>query len=601
MIPSPSSWRASRPARLRRIAIAFVALLAATGWLPTASAEPQAIHRIRWFFSDAAAGRAAPGTGIPFTLPMHWTSGAQSGLRAVSMQGGFILTQVPTGTWAVLISGSSEGGTVFVNGHFVGAVPAETAMRHVAWHRPWLFAVAPSDLIAGDNQLQIRTRYGPGAHALAGITVGPLDPLWDRYTRAEFFATTWSWIGAATALFAAVVAFTIWTQRRDKVSPLLALASGFWLVHAAARLIEVMPASAQAAAEAAYAGGYAGFLAVAAIALLRWRHPVPRRVEWELAAAIAAGTGLLWFENLLDFPAIGDVALVNLAAPIALGAWAAVAIRSFVQSAHDAESAKEDLENRVREREQLLKRNYERLRESERLQAQSHERQRIMQDMHDGLGSQLMSSLMLVERGGVSPDQFAQILRESIDDMRLAIDALAAEDVDMAAALGNLRFRMEPRFRAAGVALSWDARTLPAEIPLHPDMVLPLLRIVQEALTNALKHSHARAVRVTLAATPGEKPDTGWLDIRVTDNGQGIAPDRNAGRGLLNMRNRAQKIGAQLRIDTEPGRGTTIALRMRFEKDATAGLRMRTTAPLNTQAIIEQVRRANPPTGSGAS
>ena len=163
-------------------------------------------------------------------------------------------------------------------------------------------------------------------------------------------------------------------------------------------------------------------------------------------------------------------------------------------------ASQEGLESRVREREQLLKRNFERLRESERVKVEAQERQRIMQDMHDGLGSQLMSSLMLVERGAVSNDQFAQILRESIDDMRLAIDALAADDADLAAALGNLRFRMEPRLRAAGMELTWDARRLPEELGLHPDVVLPILRIVQEALTNALKHSRARAVRLAECA-----------------------------------------------------------------------------------------------------
>ena len=108
----------------------------------------------------------------------------------------------------------------------------------------------------------------------------------------------------------------------------------------------------------------------------------------------------------------------------------------------------------------------ERLRESERVKASAQERQRIMQDMHDGLGSQLLSSLMLVERGALSNEQVAQILRESIDDMRLAIDALAAEDSDLLSALGNMRFRMEPRLKAAGMEMQWDARGLPEEIDL---------------------------------------------------------------------------------------------------------------------------------------
>ena len=163
-----------------------------------------------------------------------------------------------------------------------------------------------------------------------------------------------------------------------------------------------------------------------------------------VAAVILLCAGLLDYASVVGLNSLDGVPAMNFAGPLMLLALAAPLIDGFIKTMHQAELARVELETRVREREQLLKRNFERLRESERVKVEAQERQRIMQDMHDGLGSQLMSSLMLVERGAVSNDQFAQILRESIDDMRLAIDALAAEDADLAAALGNLRFRMEP-------------------------------------------------------------------------------------------------------------------------------------------------------------
>jgi signal transduction histidine kinase len=212
-----------------------------------------------------------------------------------------------------------------------------------------------------------------------------------------------------------------------------------------------------------------------------------------------------------------------------------------------------------------------------------------MQDMHDGLGSQLLSSLMLVERGALSNEQVAQILRESIDDMRLAIDALAADDSDLLAALGNMRFRMEPRLKIAGMELQWDARGLPEEVDIDPDAVLPVLRIVQEALTNAIKHSRARVVRVTLGVeVDGEAQ---WLSIRVTDNGRGLAGTGNGGgRGMLNMRNRASRIGAFLKVETVPGAGTMILLRLSLH--AAPGPTTRAMQlSLNTEAVIEQVRQ----------
>jgi signal transduction histidine kinase len=291
-------------------------------------------------------------------------------------------------------------------------------------------------------------------------------------------------------------------------------------------------------------------------------------------------------------PGASSLAL-HWAGPLLLVALATPLVDRFVRVLREAESARAELETRVREREQLLKRNYERLRESERLQVQAQERARIMQDMHDGLGSQLLSGLMLVERGAVSQPQVVQILRESIDDMRLAIDALAVEDAGLLSALGNLRFRMEPRLKAAGIELLWVARGLPEEIDINPDAVLPILRIVQEALTNALKHSKARQVQVTIAIQHEGESD--WLVVKVADNGRGITEERVSGRGLLNMRNRASRIGGTLKLETVPGAGTSVLLRYKVDPSQLGGPTTRAQQlSLNTEAVIERARQLTP-------
>ena len=133
---------------------------------------------------------------------------------------------------------------------------------------------------------------------------------------------------------------------------------------------------------------------------------------------------------------------------------------------------------------------------------------------------------------------------------------------------------MEPRLKAAGIELAWTARGLPEEIDIHPDSVLPILRIVQEALTNALKHSRGRAVHVVIGLEEGS--ETPWLNIRVTDNGRGIVQER---------------IGAQLKLETVPGAGTLVQLRYRIEPQDTNTLTRATQMPLNTQAVIERVRQ----------
>jgi signal transduction histidine kinase len=186
-----------------------------------------------------------------------------------------------------------------------------------------------------------------------------------------------------------------------------------------------------------------------------------------------------------------------------------------------------------------------------------------------------------------------QILRESIDDMRLAIDALAVEDAGLLSALGNLRFRMEPRLRAAGIELLWVARGLPEEIDINPDAVLPILRIVQEALTNALKHSKARQVQVTIAIQHEGESD--WLVVKVADNGRGITEERASGRGLLNMRNRAGRIGGLLKLETVPGAGTSVLLRYKVDPNTLGGPTTRAQQlSLNTEAVIEKARQLSP-------
>jgi signal transduction histidine kinase len=638
--------RAARRFRALAAAAAMVLLAAnAAGSIP--------LRKLEWTFTapdplapaTAADGTASGQAATTFDLPLHWSTDEGSPLHTVNLRLHFSLDAVPDQSWAVLLAHFSEGGRVSVNGAFIGAISAESDERHVSWHRPQLLSIDPSVLVPGDNQILIETRYGPGAHVLAGIEAGPLGELWNPYARLFFGEVTWTWSGAIVALLTALVFGALWFHRRDAVARLLAVAALAWLFTSAAWLVEVMPVGLRLWLRLGAVAALAVFIATLAIALLRMASLSRRREEWLIgiyaaigpvfAAAtslraepylqvswqpglcliLAGATGVGLFRRTRGLPAphplvlVAAVALVlaafldigsalglnnldgvpafNLVAPLMLLALATPLVDGLIQTMHETEAARVELETRVREREQLLKRNFERLRESERVKVESQERQRIMQDMHDGLGSQLMSALMLVERGAVSNDQFAQILRESIDDMRLAIDALTAEDADLTAALGNLRFRMEPRLRAAGMELAWDARRLPEEIGLHPDVVLPILRIVQEALTNALKHSRARAVRVILMVEG--TGDARMLDIRIADNGAGISEERVGGRGLLNMRNRAQKIGAQLKLETAANVGTTVHLRFRIGALG-PGARAQQTV-LNTQAVIERARQ----------
>jgi signal transduction histidine kinase len=196
------------------------------------------------------------------------------------------------------------------------------------------------------------------------------------------------------------------------------------------------------------------------------------------------------------------------------------------------------------------------LRLLERERARDEERQRIMQDMHDGVGSQLLSTLMVAQRGGTTHADMVALLRNCLDDMRLAIDSLTPNEPDFLAVLGNFRFRMESRFQDLGMTLNWRNHGMPEAMFLPPRTILQLLRMMQEALINIVKHAETGNARVEITFFPDR------IDIEIADQGVGIAASgRAAGHGLSNMASRAAAIAASLRIERrEPGTAVVITL-----------------------------------------
>lgn len=219
------------------------------------------------------------------------------------------------------------------------------------------------------------------------------------------------------------------------------------------------------------------------------------------------------------------------------------------------------LESRVARRERRLAENFERLAELQRESAAAQERQLIMREIHDGLGSRLFTSLLRVERGDMDRPAIAGALRDCIADMRLALEVLAPDD-DFQAALSNFLFRWQTQLRDARVAFDWSVDAEPERLGLSRQQGLQLLRIAQEALTNVLKHAHARRVHVELSRRDDR------LELAVSDDGRGVdAPARRSGRGIVNMQARARQLGGELALSSDAG-GTVVRLRVPLGRTA---------------------------------
>ncbi|MFL9876958.1 sensor histidine kinase [Herbaspirillum rhizosphaerae] len=220
--------------------------------------------------------------------------------------------------------------------------------------------------------------------------------------------------------------------------------------------------------------------------------------------------------------------------------------RRYVHAITEVEQINASLAQRLQAREAELEISHRLLREAALRQTISEERQRLMQDMHDGLGSSLISAIRSVEHGGVSDAKVSQILKDCLDDLKLTIDSMEPVEADLLLLLATLRFRLEPRFEGTNITLIWDVQELPTLAWLEPSSALHILRIVQESIANILRHTRADRIRVSTA-----RDDNGdGVSVTIEDNGQGFdigkALDSAAGRGLHNQQRRAKAVDGRV-------------------------------------------------------
>jgi len=199
------------------------------------------------------------------------------------------------------------------------------------------------------------------------------------------------------------------------------------------------------------------------------------------------------------------------------------------------------------------------------VQAQEAERRRLARELHDETGQALTSMLL-----GLAAVERA----ETADEARVAAGALRGLVVET---LQNVRrlavelrpsalddFGLEPALRRLGQsvkesgALDVQVETRLGSERLLPEVETAVYRIVQEALTNVVKHAAAARVSIVVTRTP-EK-----VALIIEDDGSGFDPSaaRTAGLGLLGMRERVQLLDGSLTIETTPGSGTTLAVEL---------------------------------------
>jgi signal transduction histidine kinase len=196
----------------------------------------------------------------------------------------------------------------------------------------------------------------------------------------------------------------------------------------------------------------------------------------------------------------------------------------------------------------------------------AEERSRLAHELHDAVSQKLFSlrltaqaAAALVDRDPVRAkgelQQVAALAAEAADELRAAVVELRPAALDEDGLAATLRTQIHVLDRAHTAHVTFTARGFRA-LPAAQEEAM--LRVAQEALHNALRHSGAEHVDVTL-----DRRGSGAV-LRVTDDGSGFDPKtvRRAGRhlGLVSMRDRASGVGGRLTVESAPGKGTAIEM-----------------------------------------
>jgi signal transduction histidine kinase len=370
----------------------------------------------------------------------------------------------------------------------------------------------PVELVRNDNMLRVHIRADLGRRAgLAAPIVGAEEQVYSQYLHNFRTQNTGALAVLILSLLVGLMALALWATQvdataqgrrgRDPLYLMAGVAALCWSVSVANFIIEEPPlpwpwwgmvatfsTAVWACSMALFCVEVAGWRRALAVTWLR---------RWLAGLLVACGVavvaGLVYgYAAVLTpwFVAFGMVLLV-----IVL-----MRFRSASGLAHDLLA---NMAARVAAKEQELAQSYQRLELLAREQERNSERTRILRDMHDGVGSHISSAIRQLESGRATPEQVQHTLRNSLDQLKLSIDTMHLPTGDITALLANLRYRLEPRFKALDMELQWGVDLLAPMERLDDKAMRHLQYMVFEAVSNVLQHAHATVLRIELRAGTG--------------------------------------------------------------------------------------------------
>ena len=508
---------------------------------------------------------------------------------------------------------------VYLNGErigYFGPMTGEYAERN--WNRPQILNLGARVLQPGKNTLAIQVRAFPDYLAgLSSIWLGSDENLREAYRSRYEVQVTSVYLSTAFVLGAGIVLTILigMGKTRSGLLMLLAATCFLWGIRNLAFLTTVPPVEHGLWIQITQ-GGLLVFASVIVLLILLYCRVPKHRLEWKIWGAYTASFPVLLMINenwalrlvgyygilglcmyswnvlqlmrygnskqslaphafgfgLLCYMALSVSDLLFLAGILPfdgyflnqyMGIAMFLAMSYFLIDRYSGLLAESDrfnetLQSRLMEREAELAAQYQRMQKIDEDKVKMAERQRLMADMHDGLGAHLVAAIHHLQSSNFNRKNTLNLLESGLRDLQLTIDSLEPIEDDLTTLLGAFRYRIADNMRSAGIRLHW---VIDEDIPPIPYLdarnCLHVLRIVQEIFTNILKH--ANASEVSLHVSRGPK----YVGVHIQDNGVGFVLERSQhGRGLKNLKQRASALGGSIDIHSEAGQGTRFLLKL---------------------------------------
>lgn len=513
--------------------------------------------------------------------------------------------------YALLLWRLNLSAQVYFNGEHIGGNFQREGRTTVSWNRPLLVRIQSPAWQQGEGEVLIRLTRSRWGGNLAPVLFGPANELDKLYKARLNRQVEVNKILLAFGVFLALVTFIVWLSRRDDPVYLwfsgLALSWSVVTTHMMIYYISIPYSVWLPLVHVAidicilclhgFIGCIAGvrvvwreraFIVWTAIAALVHLTVSPNwffitaysihlvgaivigvillralvnsfRINDRTTMCICTAVGLqvmlfiynaflMFFDN--DELWEGTIFFAHFGIPVLLVVFGTVLLNRFVNALNEAEALNSELEQKVEAGRAIIAKQYAEHRLLELNQAAERERLKIYRDLHDDVGSRLLTIIHSDPN-----NKLVDTARAALESLRQAVSRANTPDQRLVNFLIEVREETELRLIGSGHQVIWQQENNLPDILLPSEFVFNLNRVVKELVSNIIRHAQAVQVEVHVSFIEGS------LVLIVSDDGQGFKVTISGGNGIGNIKSRIQELGGEVNWENT-GEGTQVRVRV---------------------------------------